>query len=105
MQFNQSQWLKQYVELNTQKRIEAKENSDKDRNALYKSMINVVYAKSMEEFRNIINGGNKKDLLKWLSHQPMCHAKFLTIFCRNTQNSKLHKRLTIVHLLECVFWN
>ena len=30
LEFNQSHWLKQYVEFNTQKRIEAEKNSDKD---------------------------------------------------------------------------
>ena len=30
LEFNQSQWLKQYVEFNTQKRIEAGKNGDKD---------------------------------------------------------------------------
>ena len=29
LEFNQSQWLKQYVEFNTQKRIEAEKNGDK----------------------------------------------------------------------------
>ena len=29
-----SQWLKKYIELNTQKRIEAKKNGDKDGKAL-----------------------------------------------------------------------
>ena len=30
LEFNQSHWLKQYVEFNTHKRIEAEKNSDKD---------------------------------------------------------------------------
>ena len=28
LEFNQSQWLKPYIEFNTQKRIEAEKNSD-----------------------------------------------------------------------------
>ena len=43
IQFNQSQWLKQYVELN---RIEAEKNGDKYGKALYKLMNNAVYGKA-----------------------------------------------------------
>ena len=35
LEFNQSQWLKPYVEFNTQKRIKAEKNSDKNGKALY----------------------------------------------------------------------
>ena len=52
LEFNQSQWLKQYVKLNTQKRIEAEQNGDKDGKALYKLMNNTVYGKTMENLRN-----------------------------------------------------
>ena len=34
LELNQSQWLKQYVKFNTQKRIEAEINGDKDGKAL-----------------------------------------------------------------------
>ena len=34
LEFNQSQWLKQYIEFNTQKGIEAGKNGDKDGKAL-----------------------------------------------------------------------
>ena len=46
LEFNQSQWLKQYVEFNTQKRTEAEKNGDKDGKALYKLMNNTVYGKN-----------------------------------------------------------
>ena len=52
LEFNQSQWLKQYVEFNTQKRIEAEKNGDKDRKAFYKLINNAVYGKTMENLRN-----------------------------------------------------
>ena len=66
-EFNQSQWLKQYVEFNTQKRIEAQKNGDKDGKALNKLMNNVAYGKTMENLRNRIDVklvSNKKDYLK-----------------------------------------
>ena len=40
LEFNQSHWLKLYIEFNTQKRIEAEKNNDKDRKALQKLMNN-----------------------------------------------------------------
>ena len=45
LEFNQSQWLKQYIGLNTQKRIEAEKNGGKDGKALHKLMKNAVYGK------------------------------------------------------------
>ena len=55
LEFNQSQWLKQYVEFNTQKRIEAEKNNDKDGKAFYKLMTNAVYGKTMENLTNRID--------------------------------------------------
>ena len=46
LEFNQSNWLKPYVEFNTHKRIKAKKNGDKDGKALYKLMNNVAYGKT-----------------------------------------------------------
>ena len=47
--------VKPYIEFNTQKRIEAQKNSDKDGKALYKLMNNAVYGKSMDNLRNRID--------------------------------------------------
>ena len=43
LRFNQSQWLKLYIEL--KKRIEAEKNNDKDGKALYKLMNNAICGK------------------------------------------------------------
>ena len=43
LEFNKSQWLKPYIEFNTQKRIEAERNNDKDIKALYKLISNAIY--------------------------------------------------------------
>ena len=48
LEFIQSQRLKPYAELNTQKRIEAVKNGGKDGKALYKLMNNGVYGKEIE---------------------------------------------------------
>ena len=42
LEFNQSQWVKQYIEFNARKTIEAEKNGGKDRKALYKLMNNTV---------------------------------------------------------------
>ena len=49
LELNQSQWLKPYIEFNTQKRIEAEKNNDKDGKALYKLMNNAMYGKKNGE--------------------------------------------------------
>ena len=47
LEFSQSQWLKAYIESNTQKRMEAEKNNEKDEKALYKLMNNATYGKAM----------------------------------------------------------
>ena len=47
LEFNQSQWLKSYIEFSTQKRIEAEKNNDKDGKTLYKLMSNAIYRKTI----------------------------------------------------------
>ena len=67
LKFNQSQWLKPFVEFNTQKKVEAEKNGGKDGKALYKLMNNVVCSKTMENLKNRIDvrlESNKKDYLK-----------------------------------------
>ena len=67
LEFNQSQWLKQYVEFNTHKKIEAEKNGDKYGKALYKLMNNAIYGKTMENLINRIDVklvDNKKSYLK-----------------------------------------
>ena len=46
LEFNQSKWLKPYIEFNTQKRIEAEKNMDRDGKGLYKLMSNAIYGKT-----------------------------------------------------------
>ena len=42
LEFNQSQWLKQYTEFNMQKRIEVEKSNEEDGKALYK-LITMLY--------------------------------------------------------------
>ena len=47
--------LKQYVDFNTRKRIEAEKSRGKDGKALYKLMNNTVYGKTLENLKNRID--------------------------------------------------
>ena len=47
LEFSQSQWLKAYIEFNTQKRMETEKNNEKDEKALYKLMNNATHGKAM----------------------------------------------------------
>ena len=64
LKFKQSDWMKKYINFNTEKRIKADNDFEKDS---FKSIVNSVYGKTMENLRKRINVrlvNNKKRFFK-----------------------------------------
>ena len=68
LKFKQKDWMKPYIDFNTQKRKEATNNAD---NNLFKLLNNAVYGKTMENMRKRMNiriVKNEKDIIKYISN-------------------------------------
>ena len=65
LKFNQSDWMKKYIDFNTEERMNAANDFERD---FFKLMINSVYEKTIANLRKRINVrlvNNAKDFLKY----------------------------------------
>ena len=93
LEFNQSAWLKQYIDFNTQKRTNAKNAFEKD---FFKLMNNSVFGKTMENIRKRVDVRlvtNEKKLLKMVAKPTYVSSK---IFNENlVAVHKINETLTL----------
>jgi hypothetical protein len=90
LQFNQSAWMKTYIEMNTQLRKNAKNSFEKD---LYKLMNNSVFGKTMENLRKrvdvkLVRGSEENKLRKLIASPAFAKAK---IFDMDLAAVHMHK--------------
>ena len=92
-EFNQSPWLKPYIDFNTERRKDAKNAFEKD---FFKLMNNAVYGKSMENLRKRVDVRlitNEKKLLKMASKPTYVSSKIF-----NEDLVAVHKIKEILNL-------
>ena len=93
LEFNQSQWVKEYVKFKAHKLIQAEKNVDKDGIVLHKLMKNAVYGKTTENLRNTNNVefvNNKKAIQNGHPNQAICYPTYLPMIQSLYVKTKLH---------------
>ena len=113
IKFIESEWMKSYIEMNTNLRTKAKNNFEKD---FFKLMNNSVFGKTMENIRNRVNVKlvNTEEKLKKLSAKP--NYKSCKIFNENlisvhmkktslTMNKPVYLGMCILDLSKTIMYD
>ena len=113
IKFIESEWMKPYIEMNTNLRTKAKNNFEKD---FFKLMNNSVFGKTMENIRNRVNVKlvNTEEGLKKLSAKP--NYKSCKIFNENlisvhmkktslTMNKPVYLGMCILDLSKTIMYD
>ena len=113
IKFIESEWMKPYIEMNTNLRTQAKNNFEKD---FFKLMNNSVFGKTMENIRNRVNVKlvNTEERLKKLSTKP--NYKSCKIFNENlisvhmkktslTMNKPVYLGMCILDLSKTIMYD
>jgi hypothetical protein len=87
--YNQSEWLKEYIDMNTNARKLAKSTFEKD---FFKLMNNSVFGKTMENIRNRCNSKIVNDENKLLNYTKKCNFKNITMFDKYTYMVEMSKK-------------
>ena len=77
LKFKQKDWMKPYIDFNTQKRKEATNDNNKN---LFKLLDNAMYGKTMENLRKRIKiriVKNEKDIVQHISKLSYVSTKYL----------------------------
>ena len=103
IKFIESEWMKPYIDMNTELRAKAKNNFEKDH---YKLMNNLVFGKTMENIRNRVNVklvNNREKARKLIAKPNFRHCK---IFSENLISVHMKKTSLVmnkpVYLGACI---
>ena len=81
IKFKQSNWLKEYIDFNTEKRMNAKNSCER---AFFKLMVNSIYGKTAENIRKRINVrliNTAKDYVRCVSKPDFISQKIFSKNC------------------------
>ena len=100
LKFKQSDWMKKYLDFNTEKRKKATNDFEK---YFFRLMINSVYGKTIKNLRKRVNvrlANNAKDFLKYTNRPTYVTHKLINIFNKDYL-IKIHEiKLVLVLTLQ-----
>ena len=113
IKFIESEWMKPYIEMNTNLRTKAKNNFEKD---FFKLMNNSVFGKTMENIRNRVNVKlvNTEERLKKLSAKPnyksckIFNENLISVYMKKTSltmNKPVYLGMCILDLSKTIMYD